>query len=42
MGPLFEAVRPRTGVAICETASHSFAHPADKQWLFERVREALA
>jgi exosortase A-associated hydrolase 1 len=26
----------------CDTASHSFAHAADKQWLFERVREALA
>lgn len=25
----------------CDTASHSFAHAADKQWLFERVREAL-
>jgi exosortase A-associated hydrolase 1 len=26
----------------CDTASHSFAHAADKQWLFERVIEALA
>jgi hypothetical protein len=26
----------------CETSSHSFAHATDKQWLFERVREALA
>lgn len=26
----------------CDTASHSFAHAADKQWLFEQVREALA
>lgn len=26
----------------CDTASHSFARADDKQWLFERVREALA
>lgn len=26
----------------CETASHSFASAADKEWLFERVKEALA
>ncbi|MCW3848402.1 hydrolase 1, exosortase A system-associated [Sphingomonas sp. LB-2] len=26
----------------CDTASHSFAHEADKAWLFERVKEALA
>lgn len=40
-GPAFESTRARTAVAICETDSHSFAHPADKQWLFECVAEAL-
>ena len=29
-------------LAHCDTASHSFAHDEDKQWLFERVRVALA
>ena len=29
-------------IEVCETASHSFAHAADKAWLFERVKEALA
>lgn len=29
-------------VQECDTASHSFAHAADKAWLFERVKEALA
>jgi len=29
-------------IAHCETASHSFASAADKEWLFERVKEALA
>jgi len=29
-------------VHVRETASHSFAPAGDKQWLFERVREALA
>jgi exosortase A-associated hydrolase 1 len=41
-GDAFERARGRIRVAICETASHSFAHAADKQWLFERVAEALA
>jgi exosortase A-associated hydrolase 1 len=29
-------------IVECDTASHSFAHAADKQWLFERVKETLA
>lgn len=41
-GPAFESTRARTAVATCETDSHSFAHPSDKQWLFERVAEAIA
>lgn len=41
-GPGFDAVRARVHVMTCDTASHSFAHPADKDWLFEHLREALA
>lgn len=33
---------PTLPVRICETDSHSFAHQTDKQWLFERVVEAIA
>lgn len=29
-------------IAHCDSASHSFASAADKQWLFEQVKEALA
>ena len=38
----FDRARAHVHIRQCETASHSFAHPADKQWLFERVAEALA
>jgi exosortase A-associated hydrolase 1 len=40
--PAFDAAWARVRVEVCDTASHSFAHPADKQWLFERVAAALA
>lgn len=39
--PVFDPVRARAAIAECATASHSFAQAADKQWLFERVRDAL-
>jgi len=29
-------------IETCGTASHSFAHAADKAWLFDQVRQALA
>lgn len=35
------AWRGSAPILECDTASHSFAHAADKEWLFERVREAL-
>ncbi len=37
-----EAWKAPARIETCDTASHSFAHAADKQWLFERVKEALA
>jgi exosortase A-associated hydrolase 1 len=37
-----EAWRGTARIVECDSASHSFAHAADKQWLFEQVREALA
>ncbi|MES2444763.1 MAG: hydrolase 1, exosortase A system-associated [Pseudomonadota bacterium] len=36
-----DAWKGAAGIAQCDTASHSFAGAEDKQWLFERVREAL-
>jgi exosortase A-associated hydrolase 1 len=39
--PAFDAARARVPVIECDTTSHSFAHDADKQWLFDRVRDAL-
>lgn len=36
------AWKGRARIVECDTASHSFAHAADKAWLFERVKEALA
>ncbi len=36
----FAEVRDRVGVFECDTASHSFARPQDKDWLFERLIEA--
>jgi exosortase A-associated hydrolase 1 len=37
-----DAWRSAARIETCDTASHSFARAEDKQWLFERVREALA
>jgi len=37
-----DAWKSSAPILECDTASHSFAHAADKEWLFERVREALA
>lgn len=39
--PAFAAVRARAGIAVRETASHSFARQGDADWLFEKVTEAL-
>ncbi|WP_431470750.1 hydrolase 1, exosortase A system-associated [Sphingosinithalassobacter sp. LHW66-3] len=39
--PMFDRVRTRTALHGRDTDSHSFAREGDKQWLFERVREAL-
>jgi exosortase A-associated hydrolase 1 len=36
-----EALRQRAAMRVCETASHSFGQMADKEWLFDRIREAL-
>jgi exosortase A-associated hydrolase 1 len=37
-----DAWRGSARIETCDTASHSFARAEDKQWLFERIREALA
>jgi exosortase A-associated hydrolase 1 len=37
----FAAARAKIGVAELNSASHSFASVADKDWLFEQVRAAL-
>lgn len=39
--PAFDAVRPHIRLERLDTASHSFASAADKNWLFERVSAAL-
>ncbi|MBO9712523.1 hydrolase 1, exosortase A system-associated [Sphingomonas sp.] len=39
--PLFEAARAKVRYDAIDTASHSFAGEADKQWLFERIRMGL-
>jgi len=39
--PAFDAVRPLLRLERLDTASHSFASVADKNWLFERVSAAL-
>lgn len=41
-GAAFEPARTRAQVEQRDTASHSFASPDDKQWLYERVAAALA
>ncbi|MDT8758216.1 hydrolase 1, exosortase A system-associated [Sphingomonas psychrotolerans] len=40
-GTDFDAARARIAVEELDSASHSFASAADKDWLFERVRNAL-
>lgn len=40
--PTFNAARAHATLHRLESASHSFANTADKDWLFARVREALA
>lgn len=40
-GPAFDAARPRLAVATLDSASHSFASAADKDWLFERILRKL-
>ena len=38
----FDLARTRCRSAECATSSHSFSRAEDKEWLFERIREALA
>jgi hypothetical protein len=40
--PAFEPARAKARLEQRDTASHSFASPDDKDWLFETVRSALA
>lgn len=40
--PAFDPLRQRARVQERDTDSHSFATAADKDWLFEQVKEALA
>jgi exosortase A-associated hydrolase 1 len=40
--PAFEAGRAKIGVAELDSASHSFASPGDKEWLYERMLTALS
>jgi exosortase A-associated hydrolase 1 len=39
--PVFDAVRKRVKIRQLDSASHSFASPADKDWLYEKVLAAL-
>lgn len=39
--PAFARVRDRARLLLCETASHSFAHERDAQWLFDRLGTPL-
>lgn len=41
-GPAFEAARARARIETLDSASHSFAGAADKDWLLQRVLERLA
>lgn len=41
-GPAFEVARARVTIETLDSDSHSFASTADKDWLAERVRAALA
>lgn len=38
----FATIRARAEIAVCQTASHSFARKGDADWLFQHVVEALA
>lgn len=40
--PAFEAARAKAGIEELDSASHSFASSADKQWLFERIMKSLS
>lgn len=42
--PLFDAGRARTNVSLskCDSASHSFADAAARQWLYDRIEQVLA
>lgn len=42
LGPAFEAPRAKAGIEELNSASHSFASAADKQWLFEQVLKNLS
>lgn len=39
--PAFRPVRQRIALEVRKTASHSFAGPGDKDWLFEQVLKSL-
>lgn len=41
-GPAFEAARVKAGIEELDSASHSFASAADKQWLFEQIMKNLS
>ncbi|KRC82889.1 hydrolase 1, exosortase A system-associated [Sphingomonas sp. Root241] len=41
-GPVFEAARAKGAIENLDTASHSFASAADKQWLFEQILKNLS
>lgn len=41
-GPAFAEARDKVTIEQLDSASHSFASAADKDWLFERVHRALA
>jgi exosortase A-associated hydrolase 1 len=40
-GPAFGTARAKVAITEVDSASHSFASAADKQWLYEQVRAAL-
>lgn len=41
-GPTFETVRAKIRIEELDSASHSFASAADKQWLFEQIMKSLS
>lgn len=42
--PLFDAVRARSNVSLskCDSASHSFADAAAREWLYDRIERGLS